>query len=258
MLCNFSTEIKSQFVTHNQTQKHLSNQLLMEKEKDIIIQQKDMEIMKLKAQLEFAERIINGFQRGSSFQKGSSNLPFDTETEHISCSDFINEFKQLPLVSEEASDEMLESEADKKILSGLDNETFMSKQALNELPYYEVFMYYVIKINKPNTLGEVAYNILKNGSIDISDKYKNRFKIYMGSQWCSIEDSRDILEDLINTIKNMFSNYYKLYCNVYKFSIETKEIEPIEHEQEKQLKQINMRIRNVDNSEEIKHFLSRF
>lgn len=252
MLCNFSTEIKSQFVTHNQTQKHLSNVLLMEKEKDIIIQQKDMEIMKLKAQLEFAERIINGFQRGNS------NIPFNTEINNVSCSDFINDFKQLPLVSEEATDKMLESEADKKILSGLDNETFMSKEALNQLPYYEVFMYYIMKINKPNTLGEVAYTILKDSSIDITDKYKNRFKLYNGSEWSSIEESRDILDDLIDNIKKMFTNYYKLYCNVYKFSVETKEIEPIEHDKEIELKKINMRIRNVDNSEEIKHFLSLF
>lgn len=252
MLCNFSTEIKSQFVTHNQTQKHLSNVLLMEKEKDIIIQQKDIEIMKLKAQLEFAERIINGFQRGNS------NLSFTTETNNVSCSDFINEFKQLPLVSEEATDEMLETESDKKVLSGLDNETFMSKEALNQLPYYDVFMYYVMKINKPNTLGEVAYMILKNSSIDITDKYKNRFKLYVGTEWASIEDSRDILNNLIDTIKDMFTNYYKLYCNVYKFSVETKEIEPIEHDKQTELKKINMRIRNVDNSEEIKHFLSKF
>ena len=253
-LCNFSTEIKCQFVAHNQTQKHLSNVNVMEQEKDLVIQQKDMEIMKLKAQLEFAERIINGFQRGSA------SVLSNAETNEVSCFDCINDFKNSPLMVE-PSDELLETETEKKekmICDNIDNDTYMSKVALSELPYYNEYISYHEKINKPYNFAEIAYDILKDCSIDITDKYKNRFRLYKANNWLSIEDSRDILCDLIETIRNMFVNYHKLYCNIYRFDVVDKEINKLDQSIEQSFKGVSFQIRNIDIEEEMKHCLIMF
>ena len=74
----------------------------------------------------------------------------------------------------------------------------------------------------------------------------------------SIEDSRDVLTDLIETIRNMFVNYHKLYCNIYRFDVVDKEINKLDQSIEHNLKSVNFQIRNIDIEEEMKRCLIMF
>jgi len=248
--CNFKTHIKTKYSIHLETKKHLSNVIIMEGDKDKIIESLKEENIFLKGKVEAYERMM-GFNVKEPKTK--------TETSY---EPFVNEFlKSLEL---DVNDSLTESIAELRTKDDYDKtitltnayECFVFNDN-NNLPYIKSFS----DIDKTeHVLSDVIIEtVLKNCSIDITEPYKGRFKLYSNGKWLEVAESRDILFNMMNELFSHYKKYLKLlkfYCT-YDSTCkcidedQCRKIQPL-------LKSIQRRLMDqADLDEEIKYILNK-
>ena len=249
--CNFTTTIKTKYSIHLETKKHLSNVIIMEGDKDKIIESLNVQVSFLEGKVEAYERMIGYF----------TDKDKETKTE-TSCEPFVIEFlKSLELDVNESLTETvaeLRTKDDNDITVTLDNayECFVFNDN-NNLPYIKSFS----DIDKTeHVLSDVIIEtVLKNCSIDITEPYKGRFKLYSNGKWLEVAESRDILFNMMNELFSHYKKYLKLlkfYCT-YDSTCkcidedQCRKIQPL-------LKSIQRRLMDqADLDEEIKYILNK-
>ena len=255
--CNFKTIDKCKYVVHLETKKHLSNVSIMNDEKadykDKIIESLKEENIFLKGKVEAYERMIGCFTDKDKETKTKTETSYEP---------FVNEFlKSLEL---DVNDSLTESIAelrtkdDYDITVTLDNayECFVFNDN-NNLPYIKSFS----DIDKTeHVLSDVIIEkVLKNCSIDITEPYKGRFKLYSNGKWLEVSASRDILFNMMNQLFSHYKKYLKLLKFYYTYDSTCKcidedqcrKIQPL-------LKSIQRRLMDqADLDEEIKYILNK-
>ena len=256
--CNFKTIDKCKYVAHLETKKHLSNVSIMNDEKtdykDEVIKSLKEENIFLKGQVE-AYKSMMGF-----FTDKDKETKTKTET---SCEPFVNEFlKSLELdVNESLTETVAElrtkDDYDKTVT--LDNayECFVFNDN-NNLPYIKSFS--DIDGETEHVLSDVIIEkVLKNCSIDITEPYRGRFKLYSNGKWLEVAESRDILFNMMNSLFSHYKKYLKLLKFYYTYDSTCKcidkdqslKIQPL-------LKSILRRLNDqADLDEEIKYILNK-
>ena len=248
--CNFKTPIKCKFESHLETKKHLSNVNIMEEDKDKIIESLRQENMFLKGKVEAYEMMMKHFA-----------VKEETTTE-TNCEPFVDDFlKSLELdvndsLTETVAELRTNDDYDKTIT--LDNvyECFVFNE-LNNLPYIKSFSNID---DTEHTLSDVIIEkVLNHCSIDITEPYKGRIKLYSNGKWLSIKESRDIIMNMITELYIHYKKYLKLLKFYYSYNSINKcidnylysEIQPL-------LKSILRRLNDQsDLDEEIKYILNK-
>ena len=253
--CNFKTHIKCKYVGHLETKKHLSNVSIMNDEKtdykDKIIESLKQENIFLKGQVE-AYKSMMGFNVKETKTK--------TET---SCEPYVIEFlKSLEL---DVNDSLTESIAELRTKDDYDKtitltnayECFVFNDN-NNLPYIKSFS--DIDGKTEHVLSDVIIEtVLKNCSIDITEPYKGRFKLYSNGKWLEVAESRDILFNMMNELFSHYKKYLKLLKFYYTYDSkhgyidedQCRKIQPL-------LKSIQRRLMDqADLDEEIKYILNK-
>ena len=209
--CNFKTHIKSKYSVHLETKKHLSNVIIMEGDQEEVIKSLKEENFFLKGQVEAYKSMMNYFTVKETKTK--------TETE-TSCEPYVIEFlKSLELDVNDSLTETvaeLRTKDDNDITVTLDNayECFVFNDN-NNLPYIKSFS----DIDKTeHVLSDVIIEkVLKNCSIDITEPYKGRFKLYSNGKWLEVAESRDILFNMMNSLFSHYKKYLKLLKSYYTY-----------------------------------------
>ena len=255
--CNFKTIDKCKYVAHLETKKHLSNVSIMNDEKtdykDEVIKSLKEENIFLKGQVE-AYKSMMGF-----FTDKDKETKTKTET---SCEPFVNEFlKSLELdVNESLTETVAElrtkDDYDKTVT--LDNayECFVFNDN-NNLPYIKSFS----DIDKTeHVLSDVIIEkVLKNCSIDITEPYRGRFKLYSNGKWLEVAESREIVSNMMTDLFSHYKKYLKLLKFYYTYDSkhgyidedQCSKIQPL-------LKSIQrMLLEQADLDEEIKYILNK-
>ena len=261
--CNFTTPVKSKYSVHLETKKHLSNTSIMEDEvikslKEENISLKEENIF-LKGQVEAYKSMMGFFTDKDKETKPKTETNTETET---SCESFVNEFlKSLELdVNESLTETIAElrtkDDYDKTIT--LDNvyECFVFNEK-NNLPYIRSFSDID---DTEHTLSDVIIEkVLNHCSIDITDPYKGRIKLYSNGKWLSIRESRDIIMNMITELYIHYKKYLKLLKFYYTYDSKNKcidnnlcsDIQPL-------LKNIQRKINDKsDTEEEIKYIINK-
>ena len=253
--CNFKTHIKCKYVGHLETKKHLSNVSIMNDEKtdykDKIIESLKEEVSFLKGQVEAYKSMMNYFTVKETKTK--------TET---SCEPYVIEFlKSLELdVNESLTESVAElrTKDDNDITVTLTNayECFVFNDN-NNLPYIKSFSDID---NTEHVLSDVIIEtVLKNCSIDITEPYKGRFKLYSNGKWLEVAESREIVSNMITDLFSHYKKYLKLLKFYYTYDSTCKcidedqcrKIQPL-------LKSIQRRLMDqADLDEEIKYILNK-
>jgi hypothetical protein len=252
--CNFKTHIKSKYSVHLETKKHLSNASIMEGDQEEVIKSLKEEVSFLKGQVEAYKSMMNYFTVKETKTK--------TETE-TSCEPYVIEFlKSLELdvndsLTESVAELRTKDDNDKTIT--LDNayECFVFNDN-NNLPYIKSFS--DIDGKTEHVLSDVIIEkVLKNCSIDITEPYRGRFKLYSNGKWLEVSASRDILFNMMNELFSHYKKYLKLLKFYYTYDSTCKcimeatclNIQPL-------LKSILRRLNDqADLDEEIKYILNK-
>ena len=249
--CNFKTPIKCKFESHLETKKHLSNVNIMEEDKDKIIESLRQENMFLKGKVEAYEMMMKHFA-----------VKEETTTE-TNCEPFVDDF--LKSLEIEVNDTLTESIAelrtidDNQVDINLNNvyEAFVFNDK-NNLPYIKSFS--DISGETEHVVGDlIIEKVLKHCSIDITEPYKGRFKLYSNGKWLEVAESRDILFNMMNSLFSHYKKYLKLLKFYYTYDSTCKcidkdqslKIQPL-------LKSILRRLNDqADLDEEIKYILNK-
>ena len=251
--CNFKTHIKSKYSVHLETKKHLSNVIIMEGDQEEVIKSLKEENFFLKGQVEAYKSMMNYFTVKETKTK--------TETE-TSCEPYVIEFlKSLELdvndsLTESVAELRTKDDYDKTVT--LDNayECFVFNDN-NNLPYIKSFS----DIDKTeHVLSDVIIEkVLKNCSIDITEPYKGRFKLYSNDKWLEVAESRDILFNMMNSLFSHYKKYLKLLKSYYTYDSTCKCINEDQcHNIQPLLKSILRRLNDqADLDEEIKYILNK-
>lgn len=209
--CSFKTPIKSKYESHLKTNKHLSNVTQEEApdNKDLIIQNLREEICFLKGKVEAYELMMK-------CQRPEKNNEVSLEDlKNYNSTDFVNSLElevNEPLVESVAElrmkdDEVLEINLNNAFDSFVNNEK-------NNLPFIKEFAEFQ---TNPNIIGDIVIeHVLNKCSVQVTEQYKGRFKIYK-DKWLSVQESTDLLYDLISPVKSHFQNYLKLFKHYYSF-----------------------------------------
>lgn len=207
--CNFNTPIKCKYTSHLETLKHKNNNKLMEEDLNKVIQELRSEILCLKAKLEVYEMMYKGKK---------------TETKEAETNELVNYNPKVFIDSLEIelTEQIIESVAelrtndDKVMVVNLENayHSFMFNEK-NNLPYIKEFI--ELQTEPETAIGSmVIEHVLSKCSVDVTEPYKGRFRLYR-DKWLSIQDSTDLLNDLISSIKIHFKSYISLYKYYYAF-----------------------------------------
>jgi hypothetical protein len=249
--CNFTTTIKSKYSVHLETKKHLSNASIMEEDKDKIIESLKEENIFLKGQVEAYKMMMGRF----SFEPKTK-----TET---SCEPYVIDFlKSLELDVNESLTETvaeLRTKDDNDITVTLDNayECFVFNDN-NNLPYIKSFS--DIDGKTEHVLSDVIIEkVLKNCSIDITEPYKGRFKLYSNGNWLEVSTSREIVFNMMNELFSHYKKYLKLLKFYYTYDSTCKCIDEDQCQKiQPLLKSILRRLNDQsDLDEEIKYILNK-
>ena len=249
--CNFKTPIKCKFESHLETKKHLSNVNIMEEDKDKIIESLRQENMFLKGKVEAYEMMMKHFA-----------VKEETTTE-TNYEPFVDDFlKSLEL---EVNDTLTESIAelrtidDNQVDINLNNvyEAFVFNDK-NNLPYIKSFS--DISGETEHVVGDlIIEKVLKHCSIEITEPYKGRFKLYSKGKWLEVNESRDIVINMMSELYIHYKKYLKLLKFYYTYDSKNKcidsnlcgEIQPI-------LKNIQRQLNDkADTDEEIRYILNK-
>tara|TARA_R110000772_G_scaffold199433_1_gene310051 strand:+ start:607 stop:1317 length:711 start_codon:yes stop_codon:yes gene_type:complete len=209
---------------------------------------------KLEGQVETCERMMGFFTDKETKPK--------TKTE-TSCEPYVIEFlKSLELDVNESLTETvaeLRTKDDNDITVTLDNayECFVFNDN-NNLPYIKSFS--DIDGKTEHVLSDVIIEkVLKNCSVDITEPYRGRFKLYSNGKWLEVSASRDILFNMMNELFSHYKKYLKLLKFYYTYDSTCKcidedqcsKIQPL-------LKSILRRLNDqADLDEEIKYILNK-
>tara|TARA_R110000803_G_scaffold9115_3_gene29033 strand:- start:1966 stop:2655 length:690 start_codon:yes stop_codon:yes gene_type:complete len=219
--------------------------------KDKIIESLNVQVSFLKGKVEGYERMMNYFTDKETKTK--------TETSY---EPFVNEFlKSLELdVNESLTESVAElrTKDDNDITVTLDNayECFVFNDN-NNLPYIKSFS----DIDKTeHVLSDVIIEkVLKNCSIDITEPYKGRFKLYSNDKWLEVSASREIVFNMMNELFSHYKKYLKLLKFYYTYDSTCKCIDEDRcHKIQSLLKSIQRRLmEQADLDEEIKYILNK-
>jgi len=258
--CNFKTIDKCKYVAHLETKKHLSNVSNDETTdyKDKIIESLKEEILFLKGKIEGqaeAYKSMMGF-----FTDKETKPKTETET---SCEPFVDDF--LNSLELDVNDTLTESIAelrtidDNNINVSLENtyEAFVFNDK-NNLPYIKSFS--DISGETEHVIGDlIIEKVLKHCSIEITEPYKGRFKLYSKGKWLEVSESRDIVINMMSELYIHYKKYLKLLKFYYTYDSKNKcidsnlcdVIQPL-------LKSIQRQLNNkADTDEEIRYILSK-
>ena len=196
--CNFKTNIKCKLEAHLETKKHLSTANIMEQDKDEIIKKLREENLYLKVQL---------------FEMMFKEKEKPVQPTETNCDDYIDEcVKSLEL---ELNESLLESVAELRTIDDmnemfiiLDNvfDVFVNNEK-NNLPYIKQF-------TDEHSIADIIIDkVLKHCSIEITEQYKGRFKLYSNNKWLEVKESRDKITTLMYSI----NSHLKLYPKIMKY-----------------------------------------
>lgn len=224
--CNFKTNIKSKLENHNETNKHLLNISLLEqsnnihKETDEIIQELKIKIATLEGQIQVYKLLFPNKSEVVSqpIEKEDEDEKEDEtdkvlEGNEISCDEVIENF--INSLELDITDELKECiaelrEKDDNLYDiNVDNvyETFVNNPTPCHLPYIEEFS----NMNREHIYSKIIMkNVLSVCSIDITEKYKGRFKLFSQGKWLDVEESREKIIQLFPPINAHFKKYIKL------------------------------------------------
>ena len=256
--CNFKTIDKCKYVVHLETKKHLSNVSIMNDEKadykDKIIESLKEENIFLKGKVEAYERMIGCFTDKDKETKTKTETSYEP---------FVNEFlKSLEL---DVNDSLTESIAelrtidDNQVDINLNNvyEAFVFNDK-NNLPYIKSFS--DISGETDHVVGNlIIEKVLNHCSIEITEPYKGRFKLYSKGKWLEVNESRDIVINMMSELYIHYKKYLKLLKFYYTYDSKNKcidsnlcgVIQPI-------LKNIQRQLNDkADTDEEIRYILNK-
>jgi len=250
--CSFKTIDKGKYQTHLQTKKHLSKVNIMEEDKDEIIQKLREENMYLKGKVEVFEMMFK--------EKEKEKEETTTETNY---EPFVDDF--LKSLEIEVNDTLTESIAelrtidDNQVDINLNNvyEAFVFNDK-NNLPYIKSFS--DISGETDHVVGDlIIEKVLNHCSIEITEPYKGRFKLYSKGKWLEVNESRDIVINMMSELYIHYKKYLKLLKFYYTYDSKNKcidsklcgEIQPI-------LKNIQRQLNDkADTDEEIRYILNK-
>ena len=208
--CNFKTNIKCKLEAHFETKKHLSKLNIMEEDKDEIIQKLREENMYLKGKVEVFEMM---------FKEKEKEKPVQPMTK-TNCEPFVDEFlKSLELEVNETLIETiaeLRTKDDKNEEINLNNvfDMFVFNEK-NNLPYIKEFP--DIKKSEHVLADIVIEKVLNKCSIEITEQYKGRFKLYSNDKWLEVNESRDMVTNMIIELYGHYKKYMKLLKYYYTY-----------------------------------------
>jgi hypothetical protein len=248
--CNYKTNIKCKLESHLETKKHLSKVNIMEEDKDEIIQKLREENMYLKGKVEVFEMM---------FREKEKEKPVQAKT---NCEPFVDEFlKSLEL---EVNETLIESIAELRTNDDkneeINNNNVFDVFVFNEknnLPYIKEFS--DIKKNEHVLADIVIEKVLNKCSIDITEPYKGRFKLYSNDKWLEVAESREIVFNMMNELYIHYKKYLKLLKVYYTYDSTCKCIDEDQcHKIQPLLKSIQRKLNdNLDTEEEIKYILNK-
>lgn len=275
--CNFKTNIKSKLQTHLETKKHLIkfetiNETLNEtneKSKDIIIEELKQEIMFLKGKLEAYDLLIPHLKPVAEpvtkpVAEPVADQEADQETDHdddpIDCDDVIDNFvKSFELeINEDLIEDIAQLREQDDLCGTIDESniyhSFFSNEK-NNLPFINEFK----ELEKSSHVFSnlIIENVLNKCSVNVTEKYKGRFKLFCNGKWLSVEDSREKVIRLFLSISSHFRKYPKLMKHYFCYDSQLKELDTDKSHLIRQLiikltQNIN---NNIDYDEEIKYIL---
>ena len=247
---NFKTIDKGKYQTHLETKKHLSNVNIMKEDKDEIIQKLREENMYLKGKVEVFEMM---------FREKEKQKPVQANT---NCEPFVDEFlKSLELEVNETLIETiaeLRTNDDKNEEININNvfDVFVFNEK-NNLPYINEFS--DIKKNEHVLADIVIEKVLNKCSIEITEQYKGRFKLYSNDKWLDVNESRDIVTNMIVELYGHYKKYIKLLKYYYTYDskeqcLDTQNSDLISPLLKSILRKLND---NLDTEEKIKYILNK-
>jgi hypothetical protein len=215
--CNFNTPIKCKFEAHLETKKHLSNVNIMEQDKDEIIRKLREENMFLKGKVEAYEMMFKHEKEKK-----------ETKDE-VNCDEYIEECsKSLEL---ELTEPLLESIAELRTEDdnneryvNLDNiyEAFVFNEK-NNLPYIKQF---ADISNSEYVIADIIIDkVLQHCSIEITEVYKGRFKLYSNNKWLDVKESREKISSLMMTIFNHLKKYLQIMKHYYMYDSKLRQLD---------------------------------
>lgn len=248
--CDFKTNIKCKLDAHLETKKHLSNANIMEQDKDTIIKKLKEEIMFLKGKVEAYEMML---------KKPNKPIEFEFESDFINynSTDFIDSLElelNEPLIEYFAG--LRIKDDDGYIEMNVNNafEFFINNEK-NNLPFIKEFQEFQ---TNSNIIGDIIIeNVLSKCSVEVTEIYKSRFKIYK-DKWLGVSDSTELLNELISSIKSHFQNYLRVFKYYYLFDSKMRCLdEHRESEIKPFLQKMSRKITLTDYEELIKYILKK-
>lgn len=101
-------------------------------------------------------------------------------------------------------------------------EAFVSNEA-NSLHHLKVMKDYAE--GDANAIHDFMVKIFKQCKMDITEKYKGRFKLFHNGEWHSVEDSRELYTDFVCDVMLYFRNCIKSLKYYYAFNSQEKKLE---------------------------------
>jgi hypothetical protein len=89
----------------------------------------------------------------------------------------------------------------------------------NNLPYIKSFS--DISKNEHVLADVIIEKVLKNCSIEITEPYKGRFKLYSNDKWLEVNESRDIVINMMSELYSHYKKYLKLLKFYYTYDFQT-------------------------------------
>lgn len=206
--CLFTTSDKSKYNKHLLSNKHRSNKdkslsiIMEDKDKDEIIQLLRQEVSFLKGQLFVYERQFKKEKEEEPYSGGDEDCLTiftkyrDTFDLNLKDEGTIERLAELRAVD----DEVGEVNADNAL------ESFMSNE-INFLSHLEVVKAFAE--GDDEAINEFLSNVLKECKIDITEKYKGRFKMFYEGEWLNYEETYKQYDDFKSDVYIYFQNCYR-------------------------------------------------
>ena len=244
--CNFNTPSKTKYTIHLETLKHKNNSNVMNEDLQMVIQNLRSEIVSLKAKIEVYEMICKGKKTDA------------TETNELVNYNPKVFMDSLELeLTEEIIESVSELRAKDDMVMDVNIENAYHSFMFNEnnnLPYIKEFI--ELQSEPEIAIGSmVLEHVLSKCSVDVTEPYKGRFRLYR-DKWLSIQDSTDLLNDLIAQVKGHFKSYISLYKYYYSFDSKLRTLDELSATTIRpKIKELERKLLYVDPDEIIKYIL---